>query len=149
VSTGIHRSSLGGVVNEMRGFLAAVESFETVVSARTGIDRDLLRVAETMLTADALTADEIARVIGVETTTVLAAIEELCSAGKVARTGNRDDSFGLIAHARADLDALYKPLRDAQATLHTYRADELRTVRRFIRAGRELYADQARRLTSQ
>lgn len=132
----------------MRSFLAAVDAFETVASARTGIGREHLRVAEAMLGAQEVTPDAIAQVLGLAPTAVSEAIEDLRSAGKVERSADHDSCFSLTDQARSELEALYQPLRDAQATLHAYRADELRTVRRFVRTGRELYADQLRRLTS-
>lgn len=132
----------------MRAFLAAVDAFETAASARTGIVREHLRIAETMLATPEVSADQIARALGLAPSAVSEALDALHSAGKVKRSADHDDGFSLTDQTRAELTALYQPLRDAQATLHAYRADELRTVRRFVRTGRELYAEQLRRLTS-
>lgn len=132
----------------MRAFLVAVDAFETAASAKTGIARGLLRVAEAMLVAEEVTSEEIAQILGLSPTAVSAALEELRSADKVRSSADRGGAFSLTDQARAELAAIYQPLRDAQTTLHAYRADELRTVRKFVRTGRELYAAQLRRLSS-
>jgi hypothetical protein len=135
---------IASVMSELRGYLAAVDAYETAVARQFGLDRAALRWFGVLADADGMSRAELQAEAGLSADALDDVLRRLELAGHVQSLP--DDRVAMAPSAREALTAAMAPIDAAQWGLHRYAADELGIVRNFLRVGRHFYERQLRRL---
>jgi hypothetical protein len=130
---------IASVMAELRGYIDAVDDFETSIAQRFGLGRRDLRWFTALRDPDGVARGELETLGGEDLGEKL---QRLHDDGHVSE---RDGVVHASPAARELLAEVFAPVQAAEAGLHRYAADELAIVRNFLRVGREFYARQLRR----
>jgi DNA-binding MarR family transcriptional regulator len=142
---GKRQQLIASVMEELRGYIDAVDAFETELARQYGLERRDLRWLMPLARADALTAAELARAGGASPEAIAAGLSRLEAGGHLRRMPGPDELVAMTSSARASLDEALGPVDAAKWGLHRYGAEELGIVRNFLRVGRHFYESQLRR----
>ena len=121
-------------MEELRGYIDAVDDFETAVAQHFGLTRRQLRSFIVLRDRDDVPVGELEGMV-----------EQLERDGHVRVTD------GVVQATPATRDVLteaFAPVEAAETGLHRYGADELGIVRNFLRTGRRFYERRAERFQS-
>jgi hypothetical protein len=128
------RQLIASVMAELRGYIDAVDEFETAVAQDFGLTRRQLRSFIALRERDEVPIGE------------LEAISEVLE--QLERDGHVRVVDGLVQATPATREVLneaFAPIEAAETGLHRYAADELGIVRNFLRVGRQFYERRAQR----
>jgi hypothetical protein len=131
------RQLIASVMAELRGYIDAVDEFETAVGQHFGLTRRQLRSFLALRERDDVPIGELEGLSEV--------LEQLERDGHVRIA---DGMVQATPAARGVLDEAFAPVEAAETGLHRYAADELGIVRNFLRVGRQFYERRAQRFQS-
>jgi DNA-binding MarR family transcriptional regulator len=131
------------LVSDILAFAAAVDLFDQAAGRALGLSRTDLKCAQALAEGEGSTPAEIAERTGRSADAVAGALARLEEGGYVVRRGKL---VALTPDARARIAEIYAPIEVAGTTLHRYGAEELATVKRFLRSARTVYEREAARV---
>jgi DNA-binding MarR family transcriptional regulator len=131
------------LVSDILAFAAAVDRFDQAAGRALGLSRTDLKCAQALAHSEDSTPAGIAERTGRSTDAVAGALARLEDRGYVERRG---ELVALTPDARRRLAEIYAPIEVAGTTLHRYGAEELATVKRFLRSARTVYEREAARI---
>jgi hypothetical protein len=131
------RQLIASVMAELRGYIDAVDDFETAVAQHFGLTRRQLRWFIALRDRDEVPISELEGISD--------ALEQLEHDGHVRVA---DGIVQATPATREVLTEAFAPVEAAETGLHRYGADELGIVRNFLRVGRRFYEHRAERFQS-
>lgn len=148
---GSEERSLEDLHLELRAFRDAVDQVNQIVADRLGINRTDLRCLSIIQSRGPLTAGQLAEAAGLTSGAVTTVVDRLERAGYARRLPDPADRRRVLvdvtSKAGRDVGSIYKPLvEETNRRLARYSPEELALIRDFIRQGREITEEHARRL---
>jgi DNA-binding MarR family transcriptional regulator len=138
---------------EVRGWQADQELFDSLVIELAGLNRTDWRCLDILGTRGPMTAGQLAEAVRLTTGAITGVLDRLESAGLVRRIRDTNDRRRVIVEVTDEVARqgapVYGPLIADAAKAHgVFSADELELIVRFIRIERELLVRHARRLAA-
>ena len=142
---------MAAVNQEVRGWQADQELFDSLVIELAGINRTDWRCLDILGTRGPMTAGQLAEAVRLTTGAVTGVLDRLEAAGLVRRVRDTKDRRKVIVEVTDDVARqgapVYGPLIDDAAEAHAvFDADELELIARFIRIERDLLAKHTKRV---
>lgn len=138
---------------EVRGWQADQELFDSTVIERAGFNRTDWRCLDILGTRGPMTAGQLAEAVRLTTGAVTGVLDRLEAAGLVRRIRDTQDRRKVIVAVTDELDRVgapvYGPLITDAAEAHAvFDAGELELITRFIRIERGLLAKHTKRVAA-
>ncbi len=135
-----------------REFISAADAVNQMIAERMGVNRTDHRVLEVLNRRGAMTAGDLARATHLTTGAVTAVVDRLEDVGFVRRIRDTDDRRRVLIERTLESTRTamryYQPFMSATfESMTKYSAEELETVRDFMRGAAELsdgYAEELR-----
>jgi DNA-binding MarR family transcriptional regulator len=134
-----------------REFISAADAVNQMIAERMGVNRTDHRVLEVLNRRGAMTAGDLARAAHLTTGAVTAVVDRLEEVGFVRRVRDTDDRRRVLIERTLESTRTamryYQPFMSATfESMTKYSAEELETVRDFMRGAAELSEEYAERL---
>jgi DNA-binding MarR family transcriptional regulator len=134
-----------------REFISAADAVNQMIAERMGVNRTDHRVLEVLNRRGAMTAGDLARAAHLTTGAVTAVVDRLEEVGFVRRVRDTDDRRRVLIERTLESTRTamryYQPFMSATfESMTKYSAEELQTVRDFMRGAAELSEEYAERL---
>jgi DNA-binding MarR family transcriptional regulator len=134
-----------------REFISAADAVNQMIAERMGVNRTDHRVLEVLNRRGAMTAGDLARAAHLTTGAVTAVVDRLEEVGFVRRVRDTDDRRRVLIERTLESTRTamryYQPFMSATfESMTKFSAEELETVRDFMRGAAELSEDYAERL---
>ena len=134
-----------------REFISAADAVNQIIAERMGVNRTDHRVLEVLNRRGAMTAGDLARAAHLTTGAVTAVVDRLEDVGFVRRVRDTDDRRRVLIERTPESTRTamryYQPFMVATFDSMTkYSAEQLETVRDFMRGAAELSEEYAERL---
>jgi DNA-binding MarR family transcriptional regulator len=134
-----------------REFISAADAVNQIIAERMGVNRTDHRVLEVLNRRGAMTAGDLARAAHLTTGAVTAVVDRLEGVGFVRRVRDTDDRRRVLIERTLESTRTamryYQPFMSATfESMTKYSAEELETVRAFMRGAAELSEEYAEKL---
>ena len=153
MSTGSREHALAALNQEVRGWQADQELFDSLVMEKAGLNRTDWRCLDILGTRGPMAAGQLADAVRLTTGAITGVLDRLEAAGLVRRLRDMDDRRRVNVEVTEELARLgapvYGPLiADAAESHAVFDVDELKLIAKFIRIERELLARHTKRLAA-
>jgi MarR family transcriptional regulator, organic hydroperoxide resistance regulator len=130
------------LVEEIRRSQTATARFDRAVADAAGVNQTDLRCLDVLSRTGSMTAGALAEATGLSSGAMTTAIDRLARAGYVARRNDDNDRRRVVVEmtpAAAKLAGFYAEHAElSEALYHRHDSEQMQTILRFVRAGREL-----------
>lgn len=142
---------LAALSQEVRGWQADQELFDSLVIELAGVNRTDWRVLDVLGTRGPLSAGQLANAVRLTTGAVTGVLDRLEAAGLVRRVRDAEDRRRVIVEVTDEVARVgapvYGPLIEDAARAHgEFTVGELETITRFVRLERDLLQRHTKRL---
>ena len=153
MSSNRKHDAMAALNQEVRGWQADQELFDSLVIELAGLNRTDWRCLDILGTRGPMTAGQLAEAVRLTTGAITGVLDRLESAGLVRRIRDTNDRRRVIVEVTEEVARrgapVYGPLiADAAKSHAVFSADELELIAKFIRIERELLARHTRRLSA-